>query len=565
MAIVGIDLGTTNSLVSVWKEDKAVLIPNSFGEYLTPSVVSIDDDNSIVVGKIAKERLITHPEKTVASFKQFMGSNKQFKIGGKVFYPEDLSSLLLRQLKETAEQYLDEEVTEAIVSVPAYFNNNQRSATKNAGKLAGLHVERIINEPSAAALCYSDEIELEGVFLIFDLGGGTLDISVVDVFENVVDIISVAGDNHLGGDNFDEIIENAFYGTYPDLKGKLNLNEKSIVKELSQSCKVAFSTSKFAAMNITFNDENYCFSLTEKEYVNLCGVLLNRIKSTLNRALENCRMTINDINEVLLIGGSTKMPIVRKYLQHLTGKKPLCDADPDFAVGIGAGIVSGIKLRENRIKDTVLVDICPFTLGTGIFNRIKPNNLLMEPIIDRNTSLPTSREKMLTTVYDKQKKICCKIYQGESLETQKNFYLGELEMDVPPLPAGEAQISVRFTYDINGILEIDLKCLNNGEKVYKMIVQNDNLSQAEIQKRAAQLQKLKISPMEEDENKFLIAQANALFEKTFGDARELIKIQLQLFVDILNTSKNINDIIKARKLFDDFLKSIDDFDTGLVE
>ena len=565
MAVVGIDLGTTNSLVTVWRDGSPVLIPNAFGELLTPSVVGLDDDGSVVVGKIAKERLVTHPAKTAASFKQFMGSDKRFLLGKKAFYPEDLSSLVLRQLKQTAEQYLGEEVTEAVVSVPAYFNNNQRSATKNAGRLAGLTVERIINEPSAAAIHYSRKMQTEGVFLVVDLGGGTLDISVVDVFENVIDIRAVAGDNHLGGDNFDEIIENAFYNVHPGLRERLAPGEVSTVKKLAQSCKIAFSSSDLTAMNLNVNGEIFSFSLTASDYTSMCGALLERVKAPLQKALRDCRMTINDINEVLLIGGSTKMPMIQKYIRYITGRQPVCDTDPDWAVALGVGIVTGIKRREGEIKDTVLVDICPFTLGTGVHNRADPTRDLMEPIIERNTSLPASREQILCTVGNQQKKICCKVYQGENLEARQNLYLGELEMPVPPLPAGEAKISCRFTYDINGILEIDLKCLNNGETAHKLIVQNGNLSADEIEKRTAELRKLKISPLEEDENKLLIARAEALFAETFGPVREFIAMQLQWFTDVLHSGKNISEIKKARRQFEEFLDGASGFDTGLIE
>lgn len=590
MAVIGIDLGTTNSLAAVWRDGKSELIPNSFGEYFTPSVVGIDDDGTILVGKIAKQRLISHPDQTISSFKQYMGTNKEFKLGKKSFFPEDLSALVIRSLVESAERYLEEEVTEAIISVPAYFNNDQRTATKNAGKLAGITAERIINEPSSAALAYHKMVDGDGTFLVFDLGGGTLDVSIVDIFDNVVDILAVSGNNHLGGDDFNAVIENAFYKANPNLAGKLTKNEKATVRKLAEECKIALSNEdaniiykydndeleeqkivpafkQSAALMYDYKGKIYSYILDEKTLLNLSTDLLKKIREVINKALRDAEMSIDNIDEIILVGGSTKMPVIQKLITHLTRKEPLKDTEPDMAVAIGAGLVSGIKQRGEEIKDTVLVDICPFTLGVGILGDdpwdAKLNHDIMSPIIDRNASLPTSRKEFYTTISDRQEVIILKIYQGESYYVKNNIKLGELKMKVPRLPVGEAVIEVRFTYDINGILDVDVECKNNGKKLNKLIITKSNFDEKEIASRLKELSRLKISPQEKDENKYLISRGERLFEETHGESRRMIEAHLAMFNKIIESGKNAAEEERARIRLLEFLDEMEQFDTGL--
>lgn len=561
MEIIGIDLGTTNSLVSVWKDGRLQIVPNSLGKYFTPSVVSITTSGEILIGQTAKERLVSHPKNTAASFKQFMGSEKKYNLGGKEFYPEDLSSLILKQLKRDAEEFLGHTITEAVISVPAYFNDNQRSATKIAGKLAGLHVERIINEPSAAAIAYQHKLDLDGTFLVFDFGGGTLDLSVVELFDNIVDIIAVSGDNHLGGDDIDNAIVKHFYTKHPQLINILSLEEQSSLLRIASQCKQNLSIAPFSIMVFNHKDKRYELSLKNDDLLRISAPIFDKIRKVLKSVLKDSRKKIGEIDEVILVGGSCKMPLVQEYIRHLTKKDPLCDIDPDVAVASGIGVVAGIKNRDSVIKDMVLTDICPFTLGIAVAGEI--DGVTFSPIIERNTSLPASVAQPYVTIRDMQGQLKIRIFQGESPNADNNLKLGELTIDVPPKPAGEVMVMVRFTYDINGILEVDAHCLQNGNKAHKLIVQNKNLEQNEIEQRLLKLQSLKISPKDEEVNKYLLAKADRLFEEGSGTLRNIIASEKDNFVYFLNHAKNKTDVAKGREKFKEFLDKLDEFDDGL--
>lgn len=566
MAIIGIDLGTTNSLCTTWKDGKCVFIPNSFGEYLTPSAVSIDDNGEIIVGKIAKERLISHPKLTVSSFKQYMGLDKKFSLGKKAFYPEDLSSLILRQLKKDAETFLGEPVTEAIISVPAYFNNNQRSATKLAGELAGLYVERIINEPSAASLAYQQILDTQnGIYMVFDFGGGTLDVSIVEIFENIVDIISVSGNNHLGGDDINNAIVNTFYEKHPKLEKTLSLNEKASLYKLAEQCKTALSSSDHVVMTWKHKDASYELFLNNKVLIDICAPILAKIKDVLKQTLKDSHKHVSAIDQIILVGGSSKMPLIHDYITHLTGKTPSLAIDPDKAVAYGVCVVTGIKNREDSIKDTVMTDICPFSLGIDTYNVQNRTPDVFFPIIERNTYLPVSRNNIFSTIHDNQKEIYFKIYQGESRIASQNLLLGELKISVPPAKMGQVGVNVTFSYDINGILEVEAVCLENNETVKKLIVTNKNLSETEIEKRRVELEKLKMVSQENSDNKLLIARAERLYEENTDEIRETINTYLQAFTTTIQESKHITEIKKAQMYFNEFLNQIDQIDLGLNE
>jgi molecular chaperone HscC len=563
MAIIGIDLGTTNSLCCVWREGKCVLIPNSLGDFLTPSVVSVDENDEILTGKTAKERVITHPEKTAASFKLYMGTDKIYKLGKKAFRPEELSALILRRLKEDAEAYLNESVVEAIISVPAYFNNNQRSRTKFAGELAGVKVERIINEPSAAALAYHHLTGGNGTYLVVDFGGGTLDISVVEVFENIVDIIAVAGDNHLGGNNIDQVIVDAFYTKYPELKSKLNLTEQASICKMAEQCKINLTTSEQAMMLFVHKEKTYEMYLTNQLLADLCAPLLAKMKAVLKHALKDSGRHIDMIDEIILVGGSGKMPTIQRYMEYLTGKKPRYDIDPDKAIALGVGIVTGIKSREETIRDMIMTDICPFTLGTRVLNRATGDQNEFSPIIERNTSLPVSNEGSYTTVGDNQNYLELDVYQGESPSVLNNVWLGQIHMPIPRAPAGTIQVLLRFTYDINGILEVDATCKQTGESRHKLILTNSNLSEQEVEQRRKELQKLKISPREQDENRYLLERGARLYEERTGFQRDTIQSAINAFAEAL-AHNHPAEIERARQQFSQFLDAQEDDDFGLL-
>ena len=563
MAIVGIDLGTTNSLVCIFRNGKSELIPNSFGEFLTPSCVGIDDDGEkILVGKIAKDRLISHPDMTVSSFKRFMGTDKKLIVGEKVFTAPELSSFVIRQLKEDAEAYLGEEVSEAVISVPAYFDDNGRNATKMAGELAGLRVERIINEPSAAALAYRKDDDEDATFLVCDLGGGTFDVSVVDAFDNIIEIAAVAGDNHLGGDDWNIAIAQYFCDENGFKVDELSSETKAIILKQAEMCKIALNNSEPIIMSVSIGEDSYMASLTGKKLVEISASLFKRIEEPIRRALHDASMTVNDIDYVVMVGGSSKMLTVSKYIEQLVGREMKANIDPDKVVGIGAGVVAGIKSRDEDIKDTILTDVCPFTLGTNIINYAKRDDPLFSPIIERNSVLPTSHMERYYTVSDKQDKMVFKIYQGENMYCRDNTLLGDIEIKVPKNKAGEECCDVRFTYDINGILEVDVQCVSTGETKNKVILnKNIKLTDEEIAVKQKELQKLKILPRDEEENKAIIARAERLYEEAFGEFRDIIGINTQRFLEIL-ASQDSKKIRRNKKQFVEFLNMVENQEAG---
>ena len=488
MAIVGIDLGTTNSLVSVFKDGEAVIIKNAFNETLTPSIVSRDENGEIYVGKIAKERQITNPNDTISLFKRSMGTKKEYKLGEKTFLPEELSSLVIRSLKADAEAYLNEEVTEAIISVPAYFNDTQRRATKRAGELAGIKVERIINEPTAAAIAYGlHEKNSNTKFLVFDLGGGTFDVSVLELYKNIMEVRAVAGDNYLGGEDFTKILMDMVAN-----KKNLDLDaldEKSynMFRKQAEIVKRSFSDNKEVEFNCLINDEEIKCDITLSEYEKSCELLLAKLRKPIERALSDAAIKLKEIDTIVLVGGGTKLPIIRSFVSKLFGRLPATNINPDEVVAIGAGIQSAMKMRNEAIKEIVLTDVCPYTLGTNTSVE-KPGGYFESghffPIIERNTIIPVSRVERLYTIKENQKKISVEILQGESRRASENILLGELSVSIPPSPKGEQAIDVRYTYDINGILEVEVTVVSTGDKKKVVIEKNPgHMSKEEIASR----------------------------------------------------------------------------------
>lgn len=564
MNIIGIDLGTTNSLVTVWKDGEAVLVPNSFGSHLTPSVISISKKGEVVVGDIAKEKLITEPANTVSSVKRFMGTNKRYRIGNEDYSPQALSALILKQLIKDAEIYLGEPVTEAVISVPAYFNDNQRAATKAAGKIAGVHVERIINEPSSVGLAYQMMLGRDGDFLVFDLGGGTLDVSVVETFENIVEIVSIAGDNHLGGDDFNIEIANYFYAQHEGLEEKLNDSERASVLKLAEDCKRKLTEHDTAQLLYTYNKTSYEVEYTNELLLSICVSLFVRIKDVIKQALRDSKKNINQIDKIILVGGSSKMPIVEMYLEHLMGRTPIQIIDPDQAVAIGVGMVAGIKSRNETIKDMVLADICPFTLGIKVVNETYRRDLNYSAIIERNTSLPVTSKRYYTNVVDYQKNMKIEIYQGESLKAENNLRLGEVVIDIDPCLKGKNEIEVQFSYDINGILEVVVTDMVIGHSESQRIVQNEKLSDDEIEYYMNRLNTLAISPRDKDRNKLVIAKAERLYMESSGELREIIESKLKTFLRVIDNN-NIIEIEKNRQDLLTFLENISQYEYGLFD
>ena len=430
MAILGIDLGTTNSLGAVYRNNKVELIPNRFGSFLTPSVVSIDE-GKILVGQIAKERLVSHPDLSAVSFKKDMGTKQKYKLGDKEFLPEELSSFVIRSIVDDAKAYLKEEIDEVIVSVPAYFHDKQRVATKKAGVLAGVPVKRIINEPSAAAMASYFENGKEQLFLVFDFGGGTLDVSIVECFDTMVEIISVAGDNRLGGDNFHEVMSTNFMKEHGLDVQKITDKERAILLRKAEECKRALTTEDFANMTAIVGGQSYTSTYTNQRLLDESGLLLAKIKDVLAHALRDGGISINEIDAVVMVGGSSKMPLIQSYLQHLMKTTPFVTENCDEMIVRGLGLVCAVKARNEDVKDYILTDICPFTLGTGVYNEAAPDNSYMCAIIPRNTVLPCSIVKRLFTVRDNQTRVNIDIAQGEHAYVKDNIILDEINVMVP--------------------------------------------------------------------------------------------------------------------------------------
>ena len=527
MAVIGIDLGTTNSLASIWKNGKIELIPNTFGEYLTPSVVSFGEDGEIYVGNVAKERLITAPAVSFAEFKRNMGTDYQYFANGKYYTAEDLSSFVLRRLREDAEAYLGEKVTEAVISVPAYFNDDKRCATKNAGKLAGLTVERLINEPSAVALKHHMGVEDAETFIIFDFGGGTLDVSLVDAFDNMVEIQAVSGDNYLGGKDFNEIIADDFYKENHIVKETLSEEEKGIVLKESEALKWQLTENDEAERTVYIQERQYTMRMTNQHLIHIGIELFKRMSIPIKRVINDSGMSVNEIDKLILVGGSSKMPVVKQYLKTLLDIPVVLDASPDESIAAGVGIAAAIKERAGDVKDMILTDICPFSLGTAIYDGS------FSPVIERNDTLPCSRTREYVTVENYQTKMTFPIYQGDNMIARENLLLGTMEVaDLPAAPHGQVMARVTFMYDINGILDIRIV---SGEQALHKVIMNKKmgLSEAELEERLEKLRQMTLSSMEDENVRYLQEKAQRLYQECTPNVRAYIAEQLARFRNII--------------------------------
>ncbi len=560
--IVGIDLGTTNSLISYWTEDGPQIIPNVLGDSLTPSVVSVDDKGQVYVGKIARERLVSHSDQTAAAFKRAMGTKKKYKLGRMTFSPEELSSLVLKSLKADADTYFSREITDAVISVPAYFNDDQRQATMNAAKLAGLNVLRLISEPTAAALAYGlHQKEEETQFLVLDLGGGTFDISILDMFEDIMDVQSVAGDTFLGGEDFTKAISDLFLEKYPEYK---ETNDKTLLTTLykqSEMCKFQLSKDESFIMKPIAGGKEIPFEVTQEQFYTAAQPLLDRMRRPIERAIRDAGILPQDLNAVILVGGATRMPMVKSMTAKMFRMLPLCNINPDEAIAMGAAVQAALIGRDSSLSEKILTDVCPFTLGTEV-NRItdaKGHRMsAFHPIIERNTTIPVSRCDSFVTIYDNQTFVVFNIYQGESRYVEDNLLLGELRVAVPPAKAGMESVDVRFTYDINGILEVEAVVNSNGQKSRTVIEsRKSGMSKSEIEASLARLQSIKIHPRERTENRLLLARAERMFEESLGDRRAILMEGIYRFEFVLE-KQDEKEIAKEASAFKEFLSRMDE-------
>lgn len=557
MAILGIDLGTTNSLGAVYRNGKVELIPNRFGSFLTPSVVSVTEDGSVVTGQIAKERLITHPKDTAFSFKKNMGSDQKYNLGGKTFLPEELSGFLVSAIVEDAKEYMGEEIKDVIISVPAYFHDKQRVATKRAGALAGVNVKRIVNEPSAAALASYFDTQNEQLFLVFDFGGGTLDVSIVDCFDTMVEILAVSGDNHLGGDDFNEAVADGFLREHQLQRENLSEKEYAILLRQAEKSKIALSTEQEVKMTAVLGGQTYQSVYTNERMMRESSAVWKRIQTVLRHVLRDSRVELEDIDAVIMAGGSGKMPLVQSYMEQLFEQTPLVTGFSDQLIARGLGLVCGVMEREDEVRDYILTDICPFTLGTGVNNETDPKHPYMSAIIERNTILPCSRIQRFSTASDYQKEVKIEILQGEEPYAEDNVQLGLITTMVPKKKRGQESVDVRFTYDINGILEVEVTVVSTGKSVTKVLSQS--MDEKELARRMKQLEKLKVHPKDMTENQLILERLQALYEEALPETRDRLMYHIRNFESTL-AEQDPRRIRKYREFLEHMIASLEHYD-----
>ena len=521
MAIIGIDLGTTNSLACIYRDGRVELIPNELGEYKTSSAVSVLQDGTVLVGAAAKERLVSHPEATAASFKIWMGTQKALTLGTQRFKPEELSAFVLRQLLEDARRYLGEDVEEAVISVPAYFNDDQRCATKLAAQLAGLTVKRLINEPSAAALYHRYSTQSgDSQMMIVDFGGGTLDVSIVDCFENIIEITAIAGDNRLGGDDIDRAIAAHFCKENGLTEERLEPSLRASLYRQAETAKIALSSAPAAAISIQQGEEQYSLLLTVPLLRQLCEPVFQRVRSVISRAMKD-RERARAIDDVILVGGSAQLPVFGDFLEELFGRRPQVAAKPDEIVALGVGLCAGIKERAEDLQDLVMTDVCPFSLGVATYSYRGDKTPHMAVLIPRSSMLPASHRGTFYTMYDNQRALRFEIYQGEGYFASENLKLGEVEVQVPPGPSGEQSATVTFTYDIDGILHVSAQS-SGGDYRDKLILNpNLHLSESEREKAMARINEIQLAAQGSQKEQLLLERALRLYEQAMGRRREL--------------------------------------------
>jgi len=556
--IVGIDLGTTNSLIAYFTEEGPKIIPNRLGRNLTPSVVSVDEEGNVYVGETARERMSLYPDSVAQTFKRSMGTERDYVLSGRHFRPEELSSMVLRALKEDAENYLGEEVTEAVISVPAYFDDKRRKATKRAGELAGLKVERMISEPTAAAVAYGLYDKTRDTrFLVFDLGGGTFDVSILELYHNILEVRAVAGDNYLGGEDFTEAMAKLFLQKTGLQLADMNEKEQVRLYRQAEKAKRDISDSAEVTMSFLYHEETYERTITGKEYEEACEELLMKIREPVKKSLSDAGLKLGDIDEVLLIGGATRLSIVRDFLIRLFRKFPDTKMNPDEAVALGAAIQAAMKERREEVKEVILTDVCSFTLGTEVvveYEEGKYEDGRFCPIIERNTVIPASHTERLYTVRDNQSAVRVRVLQGESRFARNNLFLGELEIEVPKGPKGQESVDVTYTYDINSLLEVEVTVVSTGLS-RKMIVkgQDNQMTDEEIKKRMEELAYLKIQPRDYEENRLVLLRAERMYEEALGDRRKKLDHYITAFEAALKREDH-DEIISTRDALNEILE-----------
>ena len=560
--IIGIDLGTTNSLVAVWQDGQARLIENSLGEVLTPSCVSLDADGSVLVGRAARERLETHPDRTAAVFKRYMGSDRKIRLGSRSFRPEELSALILKALKADAEAARGVPVTEAIITVPAYFSDAQRKATRAAGQMAGLRVDRLLNEPTAAALAYGiHQHEEEAKFLVFDLGGGTFDVSILQMYDGVMEVRSSAGDNYLGGQDVSDALVELFFRRV-ELPDRLR-QDTGFMQRLgaqAEAAKRALGTQPRATMRIHDGRTEHQLELDEQALDDACKPLLLRLRAPVERALRDANLRSSELDTVVLAGGATRMPIVRRLATTMFGRFPAIDLNPDEVVALGVAVQCGLKMRDAALSEVVMTDVAPYSLGIELSMRLDETTWShghFDPIIERNTVVPVSRVKTYYPTGPRADHIALQVYQGEARMVRDNISLGSLKVPLPQGNEQERAIDVRFTYDINGLLQVEAKVAKTGQ-TYGVVIEGNPgvLTEDQIQQHLKSLAELKIHPRDQLENRTLLARAERYYEQLRGDQRDWLGRQIMSFEQLLAT-QDARRIAPGQRTLRDILDQLD--------
>lgn len=546
--IIGIDLGTTNSCVAVMEGKDPVVIPNSEGKRTTPSIVAFTDDGERKIGDPAKRQAVTNPKKTVYSIKRFMGTHfsddaneinripyevvkgsndtVKVKIDDREYTPQEISAMILQKMKKTAEDYLGQEVTRAVITVPAYFNDSQRQATKEAGEIAGLKVERIINEPTAAALAYGmDKAHKDQKIAVYDLGGGTFDISILDLGDGVFEVLSTNGDTHLGGDDFDNVVINWLADEFKTEEG-VELKDDAIalqrLKEAAEKAKIELSSATQTEINLPYitatasGPKHLVKTLTRAKFEQLAADLVRRSMEPCKKALSDAGLSTSDINEVILVGGSTRIPIIQDEVEKFFGKKPSKGVNPDEVVAVGAAIQGGVLTGD--VKDVLLLDVTPLSLG------IETMGSVFTKLIEANTTIPTKKSEVFSTASDNQPAVSIRVGQGERPMFNDNKEIGRFDLqDIPPAPRGVPQIEVTFDIDANGILSVSAKDKGTGKEQSIKIQASSGLSDAEIEKMKKEAEQNASADAKKKEDADLINKADGqIFQtekqlKEFGD------------------------------------------------
>ena len=544
MTILGVDLGTTNSLAVVYKEGKPVLIPNAYGEYVTPSAVSILD-GKIVVGKLAKERLITYPECSASLFKRNMGSDVTYTLDKKEYDSATLSSFVVKQLIEDAQNYLHEEISEVVISVPAYFNARQRQDTKRIGELLNVKVERLINEPSAAAIaCHMDD-EYE-TFVVFDFGGGTLDVSVVDCFENVISINAISGNNHLGGTDFDRAMAEYFC-----LKNGLNYNvldlsfQQSIIRACEQA-KIKLSAQRVVEVSLVHLNKNYNCIFDENVLFNITHSLLESCKNVIGKAVKDSGFSASELDSLILVGGSSQMPVLQHYLSAALNIPVLKEEHMDSLVALGLGKYIGIKQRDENIKDVVVTDICPFSLSTSTYNEQNPDLELSTVLIPKNSVLPTSKKMTLRTVHKGQTKVNISVFQGQAMYAKENLFLGQACIHVPRNMHDYESFDLIYSYDINSMLYVEAIVHSTKEHYIFRVSKGDVLEKVDASIHLDSIKEVSLALYQNNEVDALLARIERIYQEVDEETQDYL---MRLHADFTKDMQTlINNIQKRKRL-----------------